>query len=505
MALDQLVDSGLVFRQGTGSEARFTFKHALVQDAAYQSMLKSQRQRLHAQIGNVLEAKVGVLAEAAPEMIAQHYAEADMNESAIHWWHRAGERAIERSANLEAIAILNKALAVLHLAPDRARLRGQEFAILTALGAALGPTKGYSAPETKKVYVRALDIIRETGNVEGGLQALFGVWATFYATGQHKESWEILREFMRIAQEQNTEDFKSVSQWMLIQELFLQGKFKEAVDVLEERLERRIGIHDDKLALEIGEHPGALTYAVASWSHLMLGNLEQSMQSMNEAIRLAELSSHANTITVALSMESVLYKEFGDIERSHASAVKCIECGEKQEIPAFVAYARVLKGLCECHLGGGPDSVALVRQGLADWQRIYAIYLPQLNLYLAEACLAVKRFEEGLKAVDDGLQRAIQFEEPAFCAELHRIRGELLAASPAEEVETCFRDALDIARKQEAKTFELRAATSLARLWSGRGEGQRAHDLLAPIYGLFKEEFSTRDLMGAKALLNAVG
>jgi predicted ATPase len=151
-ALDQLVDSGLVFRQG--SKARFTFKHALVQDAAYQSMLKSQRHRLHAQIAKVLEAKVELVGEAAPEIIAQHYGEAEMIESAIPWWHKAGERAVERSANLEAIAILNKALAALDLISDRARLRDQEFAILTALGSALGSTKGYAAPETKNVYMK---------------------------------------------------------------------------------------------------------------------------------------------------------------------------------------------------------------------------------------------------------------------------------------------------------------------------------------------------------------
>jgi tetratricopeptide (TPR) repeat protein len=503
MALDQLVDSGLVFRQGTGSEARFAFKHTLVQDAAYQSMLKSKRHRLHAKIGNVLEARVGVLAEAAPEMIAQHYAAAEMNEFALHWWHRAGKRALAQSANLEAIAILNKAVAALNLISDRARFRGQEFAILTALGSALGPTKGYGAPETKKVYVRALDIIKETGDVEGGLPALFGVWATFFATGQHTESRELLREFMRITRERNTEDFNSVSQWMLIQELFLEGKFKEAVGVLDERLERRIGTNDDKLALEIGEHPGALIHTVASWSHLFLGNIERSLECMNEALRLAKLSHHANSIANGLAYQCVLYKELGHIEKAHSSAAECIAFGEKQDIPAWVAMARVVKGLCECHLGSGTDWVSSVRQGLADWQGIYALFLPQLNLYLAEACLVAGRFEEGLRAVEEGLRRGVEFEERAACGELHRIRGELLAGSggsPADEAETCFRDALDIAREQQAKTFELRAATSLARLWAGRGERQRAHDLLAPIYGSFGN-VNTRDLSEAKILL----
>jgi predicted ATPase len=504
MALDQLVNSGLVFRQGVGSEARFVFKHALVQDAAYQSMLKSQRQRLHAQIATVLEAKVGVLAEAAPELIAQHHAEAGMNESAIQWWHKAGERAIARSANVEAIAILSKAIATLDLVSDRARLHGLEFAILTALGSALGSTKGYGAPETKKAYVRALDIIKQTGDVEGGLPALFGIWATFYGSGQRRESGDLLREFLRIAKERNTEDFRSVAQWMLVQEFFQSGKFKETAHVLEERLEQHIGIHDDRLALEIGEHPGALIYTVASWSHLILGNIERSIESIKEALRLAKLTNHANTIANSMAFECVLYKELGNIEKSHSSAIECMVYAEKLEIAPWIALARAVKGLCECQLDGETDGVASVRKGLADWP--YGVYLPQFNLYLAEACLAVKRFDEGLQAVDEGLQRVVQTEEYAFCAELHRIRGRLLAVSSGnpEEVDICFRNALDIAQGQQAKTFELRAATSLARVWFERGERQRAHDLLAPIYGWFTEDFRVRDLIEAKSLLDAL-
>jgi tetratricopeptide (TPR) repeat protein len=356
--------------------------------------------------------------------------------------------------------------------------------------------------------MKALEIQKESGNVEQGLAALFGVWANFFATGQHKQSWEVLHEFMRVTQERNTDDFYSVSRWMLIQELFLQGKFREAADVFEERLKRAIVIDDDKLALEIGEHPGALTQTVASWSYFFLGNIGQSIEDMNEAQRLVKLSNHANSIANGFAMESVLYNELGDINQSHSSAVECITYAEKHENTGFAAFGHLLKGLCECQLGGGINSVASVRQGLAGWQRMYAIFLPQLKLYLAKACLVVGRFEEGLEAVDEGLQEVIQFEEPAFCAELHRIRGELLAASGgsrADEVEICFRDALDIARKQQAKTLKLRAATSLGRLWSERGERQRAHDLLAPIYGSFKDEVSARDLTEAKTLLDALG
>jgi tetratricopeptide (TPR) repeat protein len=343
--------------------------------------------------------------------------------------------------------------------------------------------------------------------VERRLPALFGVWANFYATGQHKESWELLHEMMRIAKGHNSEDFTSVSQWMLIQELFLKGRFKESTDVLEERLKHGTGINDDKLALEIGEHPGALTHTAASWGYLFQGNIEKSIESMNEGMKRSKASNHAFSIASSMFYECVLHKELGDIEESRSSATVCMAYAEQQEIPAWIALARVLKGLAECHLGGGTDIVASIRQGLADWQEKYSLYLPQMNLYLAEACLATGGFEEGLAAVDEGDQRAIQYEERAACAELLRVRGELLAAlggCPAEEVETCFRCALDVAREQQAKIFELRAATSLARLWSDRGERRRARDLLAPIYSWFTDGFGTRDLIEAKALLDAL-
>jgi tetratricopeptide (TPR) repeat protein len=508
VALDQLVHSGLVFRQGIGAEARFTFKHALVQDAAYQSMLKSQRQRLHARIGHELEAKLGTVTEAVPEMVAQHYAAAEMHESAIYWWRRAGEQAVERSANVEAIAILNNAVATLDLIPDRARLRDQEFAILTTLGSALGASKGYGAPETKNVYMKARDISMEIGDVERRLPALFGVWATFFATSQHKESWKLLNELLNTTKEHETKDLISVSRWMLIQELQVEGKFRESVDVFEERLRYGIDINDDKLALQIGEHPGALIYGVASWSYFFLGNIEDSIENMNQGMKLVRVSNHTNSICNNMFYECVLYKELGDIEKSNSYAADCMAYGEQHEIPAWVAVARVLKGLAECHLGGGHDSVALARRGVADWQKRYSVLSSQWILYLAEACLVARQFEEGLEAVDEGLERATQFEEYAACAELYRVRGELLVASgrgSVEEVETCFRGALDVAREQQARTFELRAATSLARLWSDRRERQRAHDLLAPIYGWFTQGLGTRDLVEAKALLDVLG
>src|SRR5262249_55197058 len=154
----------------------------------------------------------------------------------------------------------------------------------------------------------------------------------------------------------------------LIQELFLRGKFREAADVIEERLKRGIlRADDDRLALEIGEHPGALSHAVASWSYLVLGNIEQSKESMNEAVRLAKLSNHAYSIANSGAMESVLYNEFGDIRKSHSSAAECIAYGEKHENTVFAAFGYLLKGLCECQLGGGIDSIASVRQGLANW------------------------------------------------------------------------------------------------------------------------------------------
>ena len=156
--------------------------------------------------------------------------------------------------------------------------------------------------------------------MERALPALFGVWANLYATSQHRESWKSLHEFIRIAKDHNSEDFKSVSQWMLIQELIAEGKFKEATNVCEERLKYRIGINDDKLALVIGEHPCALIYCMASWSYLFLGNIERSIEIINEGMKLAKSSNHANSIANSMYCECVLYKELGDIEKSYSSA-----------------------------------------------------------------------------------------------------------------------------------------------------------------------------------------
>ena len=194
------------------------------------------------------------------------------------------------------------------MVPDRIRLRDEEFAILTTLGAALGSTKGYGAPETKIAYMRARDISAEIGDVERKLPALFGVWANFYATGQHKESWKSLHEFMRIAKDHRSEDFNSVSQWMLIQELIVEGKFNEAMNVCEKRLNHGIDVNDDKLALEIGEHPRAMNYGVSSEVYLFLGKIDQSIEIMNNGMQLSKSSNHTNSIAGNMCRECVLFK-----------------------------------------------------------------------------------------------------------------------------------------------------------------------------------------------------
>src|SRR5262249_35470440 len=241
----------------------------------------------------------------------------------------------------------------------------EEFAILTTLAAALSSTKGYGAPETKNAYMKAREISVGIGDVERKLPALFGVWANFFATGQHRESWKSLREFQRIAKDHNSDDFNSVSQWMLIQELFAEGKFKEAANVYEERLKFGIGVNDEKLALEIGEHPGALIRGIASLAYFILGNINQSIESMIDGVKISKNSNHANSIATNMYIECVLHKELGDIEKSHSSAVACIAYSERQDIPAWAALAGVLKGLAECYMHGGNGSIASIRQGLA--------------------------------------------------------------------------------------------------------------------------------------------
>ncbi len=507
VALDQLVDSGLVFRQGSGAEASYTFKHALVQDAAHQSLLKSQRQRLHARIASVLEKQFSDQAAAAPEVVAQHYAEAGISESAIAWWTRAANHALEHSANIEATKHFRSGLAILDRVAENERPE-KELILQIGLGSALTAIEGYSAPATGAAYQRARELCIELGDKKRLFPVLYALWNFENVAGRHTMAKRIASEMLELTNPHGDMGPRLAAHSALGTTFAFLGSWSDAKNNLDACIE----LYDPEkhlgLKFEYAEDPGVGAYVFRSLCLCSLGFSDQAVESSSRAVRLADQVSHANTSGFALGMLTWLHYFLGDPKAVLATAEKAIAFAKDAGLPVWGALPRVYRGWALSRLGSADEGIDETRRGIDGWRAAGAeVSMGCMHAALGDAYYVAGRYDDALREIEEGIRFVEDRQEGLWEAELYRLKGEVLLAQNADhiaEAEKCFGRALEIARDQSAKSLELRAATSLARLWAGRGERHRAHDLLAPVYSWLTEGFGTRDLIEAKALLDAL-
>ena len=504
-ALGQLVDAGLVFRQGVPPAAVYTFKHALVQVAAYESLLKSQRLRIHARIGNVMETKFSLMANAAPDVVAQHFIEAELIDPAISWSTKAGIRAFERAANLEAISSFRKAIALIEALPDRETHREAELDILMALGTVLTAAKGYADPDTNETYVRARELCHEIEDLEKSINVLYGVWSCYVGLGQYDRSWSIAMEAQDLVANSNSYAQEFCATFMVAYEEQARGKFQESYQSYANFHDEYVPSRDEAFSFRLTEHIGLLIGAYQGHLNVFIGHLDHVLPPIENSIARLKDVNHTNSIGNALFFYGTALHELGLNDQLLTTSNELIKYATDNVVTLWLFGGLILKGVALSRLGSPDEALAVLREGLDGWLSSRAGFqVPQLYAYLAAASLVAGRFDAGMAAAFEGLRRARQNDENFYSAELHRIHGELLQMRdvvPPHEVETRFKSALELARTQGSHTFELRAATSLARLWAERGERQRAHDLLFPVYTWFTEGLDSHDLIAAKALL----
>jgi predicted ATPase/class 3 adenylate cyclase len=507
-ALDQFVQSELVFRRGTPLGVTYTFKHALVQDAAYQSLLKSKRQQVHTRIAHVLEERFVETAATQPELLAYHFAEARQIERAIDYWLKAGERAAERSANLEAIRHLTHGLEALGTLPECAARDRRELAFQIAIGTPSIAVYGYSAPQTGAAYHRARVLCERLGDVESLVATLSGEFVYSFVRGDYPVMRRLVDEARQVS-ERLTDPVVRLAGHRLAGIAALHfGAFAEArrefeailrlYDASRHRSQPVHYVHDPKVS--------ALTYlAPVLW---ILGFPEKACRSSVAAFRCAAELNQANlTAHVHNFAGAGLNELLGNIPavRAHADAI--VELADRHNLGYWRVNGLILRGWAMVHEGAAEPGLALMRQNTADraalgvgWYQVrYLCMLAEVHAQLGQA-------ELGLRVVAEARNLVARNDEHMWEGEVERIEGELLRVQSASvsAIEACFARAIAGARQQAAKSFELRAATSLARLWRDRGKRTEARDLLAPVYGWFTEGFDTADLKDAKALLEEV-
>jgi predicted ATPase len=506
--LHQLVTAEFLYQQGLPPQATYRFKHALIQDAAYQSLLRSTRQQSHQRIAQVLEARFPEVCEAQPELLAQHYTAAGCTEPAVRYWERAGQHASDRSANVEAVSHFTTGIELLTTLPETPARTQQALTLHIALGAALQRTTGLAAPEVEHAYTRARTLCQQVGETPELVPVLFGLWRFYLARAQLHTAREIGDTLLRQAQGGHDPAFSVLAHYTLGVTWFWLGAFPTARLHLEEGIAHYTSDQRRAPVFRMGQDPGVSCRAYAAQTLWLLGYPEQALARLHEALALAHELSHPFSLAWARCMAAIVSQFRPDVLAVHKHAEAAVALSAAQGFQQWAALGTILRGWALAMQGQGEEGMAQVRQGIAAWRTTGAVLIvPYFCTLLADVCAHLGHLEDGLQALVEAHTLVEQHEERSWEAEVSRLRGVLLlrqTGTLAAEAETWLRRALDVACRQEAKSLELRAAMSLARLWQQQGKPAEARALLAPVYSWFTEGFDTADLQEAKALLEAL-
>ena len=503
-SLARLVASELVSQSGTPPDAIYTFKHALVQEAAYASLLRNSRRRLHKRIAKRLETHFPELQDSQPEFFARHYTEAGLIEEAISYWRKAARISIERSAMAEAAAQFQKVLDQLALLPDdRARQR-QELEVYAALGAVLQAVKGFGAPETGHAYARARELWERLGSPSEFLHIPRGQSIYCAIRGQFDLAQRMDEDLLRLSQEQNDPARLVLAHYSCGRTLMFTGRLSDSRSHLEETLALYDKLSHRSLLDQAGVDPYVSAQAILGSVLFYLGFPDQSLERSNAAIVEAGRLGHHPSLAITLAFGARLVLLLGDNTALDELASRLIAVSTEQSFAYWRALGTIYGGWAKVNKGDVEEGLVLLRSGSTDYCATGAAAWTPFHLgLLAKACEMAEQVEEAATLLGEALQTVERTGERWFEAELNRHKGRLLHRQERyAEAEALYRKAMSIAEQQGARLWELRAAVSQARLWGEQGRRIEARDLLKPIYGWFTEGVDTPDLQKAKRLLD---
>jgi class 3 adenylate cyclase/predicted ATPase len=513
-ALDRLMQAGLLFRQGVPPYATYLFNHALVQEAAYSTLLREPRRTLHTRIAEILENEFAEVAESQPELIARHWTEAGHTEKAAHLLGKAAQRSLARSALIEAEGQLKRALAQIAILPATPKQRRAEITVQVALIAPLLHLKGYAAPETKAAVERARLLIEQAEGLGERLEdplllfsVLYGLWVASYVALDGNRCRDLSAQVLALAEKQGTTVPLMIGHRLRGTSLLITGAVAEG----RAHFDQAIALYDPTkhrpLATQFGQDISVNILSLRSWSLWSLGYPKTALADTEHALKNAREIEQAATLMYALV--HAFWPTFWSGKYDAAS--RLVEEGaalaDEKGASFWKALIMIFRGCLLAMNHKTSDATEAITSGITAWRSTGStIFIPLCLSYLARAYAELRKFEEARHSIGQPLS-AVETTNEKWCeADIHRTAGELALMLPEPDVakaEAYFERALDIARGQRTKSWELRAATSMARLRCDQGKSSQAHDLLVPIYGWFSEGFETLDLKQAKALLDA--
>jgi class 3 adenylate cyclase/predicted ATPase len=511
-ALDRLIAAGLLFQQGVPPHATYLFKHALVQDAAYGTLLREPRRALHARIAETLQSQFTEIAENQPELLARHCTEAGLIEQAASLWGKAGQRSLERSALVEAVAQLTRALDQIATLPASPARRREEMKLQVALITPLTHVKGYAAPETNAAVERARQLIEQAETLGEPpddplllFSVLYGFWVANYVAFDGGMMRELSTEFLALAEKQRATMPLSVGHRLVGTSLACTGDIAQG----RAHLDRAAALYNPTehrpLALRFGQDVRVAILSNRALALWMLGYPTAALADTDQLLTDAREIGQAATVMYALFHAAHIQLFRGNYQAVNTLGEEVVALAEEKGALLWKGSGVIDQGCVSALTGKASDAVQMITSGIGLWRATGATaWMPLYRLHLAKAYSELDQFDEAWRNIRDAMSAIEDTKERWWEAEVNRTAGEITLLSPerdAAKAEEYFEGALAVARQQQAKSWELRAAMSLARLWRDQGKTEQARELLAPVYGWFTEGFDTRDLKEAKALL----
>jgi predicted ATPase len=512
-ALDRLMAAGLLFRQGVPPHANYLFKHALVQDAAYGTLLREPRRALHPRIAEILESQFAETTEGQPEILAHHCTEAGLIEKAAGLWGKAGQQSLTRSALMEATAQLTRALAQIVALPGTAALRRQQIKFQVALANALMHVKGYAASDTKASLDQARSLIERAETLgeppEDPLllfSVLYGFWVASWVAFNGDICCELAAQFLALAEKQGATVPLMVGHRIMGASLMFTGDIAEGRAQFDQALALYDPAEHRPLATRFGQDAGVTVLCWRGLALWVLGYPEAALADADHALKDAREIGQAVTLMTALLTISLTHLCCGSYATANVLVDELVALANEKGASLWGASGMSRKGCLLAAVGEASNAVQMVTSAITALRSTGSTVLMPLYLpYLARAYAEIGQHDAALRSIGEAMT-AVETTKERWCeGDIHPIAGEIALISPepnAAKAEAHFERALATARAQKARSWELRAAMSMARLWRDQDKRQQAHDLLAPVYGWFTEGYDTLDLKEAKALLD---
>ena len=507
--LDHLGQSDIVQLVDTRPPRRYAFRHSLLRDVAYELLLRSNRREIHAKIATLLESEWPDIASGQPELLAYHYSCAGKAEHAVRHWILGGRRARSRSAHLEAIVQFKKALECLDSLPRNAERILTELEIQLSLGLCFIAVHGYSTDETKNAFERAYILSAEIGDARKETEALFGLWGHHWMRASHGRAVELARLLLAKAEQLRDPVLQVLGLRCLGSTLFTLGDFVKAREYLEDAVALGQRAQTDKSSTAFAVDPRVAAQLMHGWDMWILGYPEQAREGVKQAVSRAEDLHDPYTTAFAHYVMSAVHLFRGELSEAFIHADRSFQLSTEHRINLYLLYSQFGRGCALAKTGQTERGLVDIRAGIEAADRsnlgyMRSFMLGGLGTALAqngEAELALTTIDEAIAATNDVTGRAWE-------AELHRLRGNIMLIAHAEAVEEAaasFEKAIAIAQRQSARSLELRATMSLARLLARQGKKEEARQRLALIYNWFTEGADTEDLNQALALLKELG